>query len=287
MKPHSLSKTFFASAIVFVLGILGSQATLSGEIALAYDDYGAVLRSQVNERGMVNYRGLKANSERLQAFVQSLAQVDEQVYQKWDDPEKIAFWINAYNALTLVAIIDHYPIKAPLLSSSRFVYPANSTRQIPGVWDNLRFAVMGRRMTLDEIEHQVLRKQFNEPRIHMALVCAALGCPPLRNEPYVGVNLTQQLNDQTRHFLGNPEKFRIDRGKRTVYLSPIFKWFGVDFVKTYGTDKKFQRFGREERAALNFVASYLNTKDQEYLLQGGYTIAYLSYDWSLNEQAPR
>jgi hypothetical protein len=139
-------------------------------------------------------------------------------------------------------------------------------------------------MTLDEIEHNVLRKEFNEPRIHMALVCAAMGCPPLRTEPYEGAKLDQQLNDQARVFLANPKKFRLDRGQGKVYLSSIFRWFGGDFVKNYGTDKAFPGFSPEERAVLNFLSQYLPAGDRDYLLKGKYTIAYLDYDWSLNEQ---
>lgn len=247
-----------------------------------YADYAEVLNEYVNNTGMVNYRELKAKPERLNSFLAALADLPPATYQKWNDQEKIAFWINAYNALTLKAIIDHYPIRASFFKG--FLHPRNSIRHIPGVWDTLRFPVMGKRMTLDEIEHGVLRKEFNEPRIHLALVCAARGCPPLRTEPYEGAKLDQQLNDQTRVFLANPKKFRIDRGQGKVYLSPIFKWFGGDFVKTYGTDKAFQGFSPDERAVLNFVSQYLAASDRDYLLQGQYTIAYLDYDWSLNEQ---
>jgi hypothetical protein len=246
-----------------------------------YQYYGAVLTTYVNQQGMVNYRELKAKPDRLNSFLARLADLPPVTYQKWDKQKKIALWINAYNGLTLKAIIDHYPIRASFFK--RFLYPRNSIRQIPGVWDNLRFPVMGKRMTLDEMEHNVLRKEFNEPRIHMALVCAAMGCPPLRTAPYEGDKLDRQLNDQTRIFLANPKKFRIDRGKGKVYLSPILKWFGGDFVKTYGTNKSFPGFSQEERAVLNFVSQYLPASNRDYLLQGKYTLVYLDYDWSLNE----
>ncbi len=247
-----------------------------------YEDYAAVLATHVNQPGLVNYRGLKANPQRLHAFLAALADLSPETYKNGGEPEKIALWLNAYNALTLKAIIDHFPIRASLFKS--LVYPRNSIRQIPGVWDGLRFPVMGKQMTLDEIEHGVLRKEFNEPRIHLALVCAALGCPPLRTEPYEGAKLDRQLDDQARVFLANPKKFRIDRGQGTVYLSPIFKWFGGDFVKTFGTDQAFKAFSPEERAVLNFITPHLAAADRDYLLQGKYAISYLDYDWSLNEQ---
>ena len=141
----------------------------------------------------------------------------------------IAFWINAYNSLTLVAIIDHYPIKPTVVRS--LVVPQNSILQIPGVWTKLKFPMMGGEVTLDSIEHENLRPNFNEPRIHMALVCAAMGCPRLLNRPYDAHELDSQLDNQTMIFLSNPKKFRIDKESNSVYLSSIFKWFGEDFVR--------------------------------------------------------
>ena len=269
---------------IFLWGtIIGS--ILCGSVQAANhlnDDFAAVLKTYVNQNGMVDYRSLNSNPGRLVSFVAALDMLAPDVYRKWSAKEKIAFWINAYNALTLKAIIDHYPISAGFFKT--LAYPRNSIRQIPGVWDGLRFRVMGREMTLDEIEHATLRKEFNEPRIHLALVCAAMGCPPLRNEPYVGDKLDQQLDDQTRHFLANTRKFGINRSQAKVYLSPIFKWFGGDFVKTYGTDREFAKFSPDERAVLNFFVKFVNEKDREYLLRGSYAIFYLDYDWSLNEQ---
>lgn len=248
----------------------------------AFDSYGAALRRYVNERGLVNYRGLKAGSANLDAFSASLATISPAQFDSWSEPRKIAFWLNAYNALTLEAIIRNYPIRSSFLRST--IYPKNSIRQIPGVWDKLRFSVAGREMTLDEIEHATLRAKFNEPRIHVALVCAALSCPPLRTEPYAGEHLDHQLDDQARTFLASPHGLRIERKAGKVYLSSIFKWFGQDFVKTYGTRKQFSRKSDIERAILNFVSRYVSDADRDFLLSGEYQIEYLDYDWTLNEQ---
>ncbi len=245
-------------------------------------DYGEVLGTYVNDKGMVNYKELKVQPRKLDTFIHSLAETDRKDYAKWTDKAKIAFRINAYNALTLKAVIDNYPIKSSFFRALRF--PKNSIRQIPGVWDELKFTVMDKPITLDGIEHDILRKRFNEPRIHMALVCAAMGCPPLRKEPYTAESLDAQLDDQTIRFLGNSRKFRIDREQRTVYLSSIFKWFGDDFVKTYGTDEKFSGYSDSERAVLNFLNGFLKPNDKAFLEKGGYSIDYLDYDWSLNEQ---
>ncbi len=245
-------------------------------------DYATVLKTHVNERGMVDYRALKAEPGRLNAFVRDLGRLDRRTYEGWTDEQKVAFWLNAYNGLTLKVIVDHYPIQPTF--PARLYHPHNSIRQIKGVWDEIEFTVMGRGVTLEGIEHETLREDFDEPRIHAALVCAAMGCPPLRREPYAGERLDEQLDGQMRAMLSHPEKFRIDRSKDRVYISPIFKWFGEDFVGRYGTDTEFRGFGEEERAVLNGISDYVSEAERRYLLSADYKLRYLDYDWSLNEQ---
>lgn len=253
--------------------------------AFSYQPYSTALAHYVDERGLVDYRGLKADSGGLDAFAASVSNVKSELHDSWSGREKTAFWINAYNALTLEAIIHNYPIEPSLIRS--VVYPKNSIRQISGVWDKLRFAVLGRQMTLDEIEHGTLRAKFNEPRIHVALVCAAMSCPPLRNEPYLAEKLDQQLEDQARTFLRSPWGLRIERSESKVHLSSIFKWFGEDFIKPYGTSDGPAGKSNAQRAVLNFASRYVDESDREFLLRGTYKIEYLSYDWSLNEKTGR
>lgn len=246
----------------------------------SYDTYARTHTAHVNVQGLVNYQGLKAARAGLDTFAGSLANAQP---DKWESREKIAFWINAYNALTLEAIVQNYPIRSSLFRSA--LYPKNSIRQIPGVWDKLRFVVAGEELTLDDIEHRILRTQFHEPRIHMALVCAAMSCPPLWHEPYTGEKLEQQLDDQARVFLSSPYGFRADRAQGKVYLSSIFKWFAQDFVKKYGTSELFAGKSETERAVLNFVSQYVSASDREFLMNGRYGIEYLDYDWTLNEKS--
>jgi len=271
-----------AAVVVFGAILLAAEASWATGRAFDYEGFSATLGKNVDDNGMVGYKTLKADRKALDKFAAAVGALPPEVYNGWTEAEKIAFWINAYNGLTLKAIIDHYPIEPSFIASLRF--PKNSIRQIPGVWDKLKFRVMGGEMTLDEIEHSRLRRDFNEPRIHVALVCAAMGCPPLRDEPFTGEKLDGQLDDQTTRFLSDPEKFRIDRSKGRVYLSPIFKWFGGDFAKSYGTDAKFAGHGESERAVLSFIGAYLSESDAEYLSKGDYDIEYLDYDWSLNER---
>ena len=276
----------FALVIIFLFagGALGSCYAEDSPQHFGYEDYALVLETYVDDNDMVNYKGLKSNRGQLDAFAERLDKLQPEVYDAWDDEHKIAFWINAYNGFTLKAIIEHYPIKSSFFRARR--YPKNSIRQIKGVWDKLEFSVMGRKRTLDEIEHEILRKKFTEPRIHMALVCAAMGCPPLRNEPYTGTRLSEQLDDQTRRFLKDPLKFRLDRKKERVYISSIFKWFGKDFISAYGANDKLKEYSETKRAVLSFMIRYLDKETQEYIAAQELSVKHLDYDWSLNEQQP-
>ena len=258
-----------------------ADASGAGEGPFTFERYATVLAATVDANGMVNYSALKANSGDLDAFGAMLGALDANVYAAWPEKQQIAFWINAYNALTLKAIISHYPI-----SGSSPLYPKSSIRQILGghAWDKLEFIVMGEKRTLNEIEHTVLRKQFSEPRIHVALVCAAISCPPLRNEPFVAERLDEQLDDQGRRFAASTKGLRIDRSAKRVYLSAIFKWFGDDFIAVYGAEDKFTGKTAAQRAVLNYISAYVGDDDRTYLETGHYTVKYLDYDWTLNEQ---
>ncbi|MDY7013471.1 MAG: DUF547 domain-containing protein, partial [Cyanobacteriota bacterium] len=235
----------------------------------SYEDYATVLSTYVDDQGKVDYAQLKENRTVLDRFNQSLGRVTQEAYESWTEQEKIAFLVNAYNSLTLQAIIENYPTE--------------SIRNIPGVWKFLKFQVLGKPMTLDEIEHQVLRKEFNEPRIHMALVCAAMSCPRLLQEPYLGETLDSQLDKNTRVFLDDERNFKIEPEEGKVSVSSIFDWFGQDFEPTYGTEDKFTSFGSKERAVLNFVSNYLE-EEQVAKIEQAENFGYLDYDWSLNRQ---
>jgi Protein of unknown function, DUF547 len=234
-------------------------------------NYAAVLSRYVNDDGLVNYTALQSDRQQLDTFNTAIGTVTPATYKSWNDQQKIAFLMNAYNALTLQSIIDQKPLKA-------------SIKDISGVWNGRRFQVAGESRTLDNIEHDILRKKFAEPRLHVALVCAALSCPYLRNEPYDGDRLDEQLNDQVRRFLASPTKgFRIDRVNNRVYLSSILKWYGDDWKAGFAIERGFAGSAKE-KAVLNFISQYVSREDQEYLEKGGYEIRYLDYDWGLNGQ---
>ena len=272
---------FIFTLLSFYCGCFASVGD-ANQIKFSYEDYAVVLERFVNDAGMVNYGELKAQPKELDNFLLAMARLEPNDYDRWSEKEKITFWLNVYNACTLKAIIDNYPIKSSFFKSLH--YPQNSIRQIDGVWNRITFEIMNKDYTLEHIEHKILRREFNEPRIHTALVCAAMGCPPLRNEPYIGQKLDFQLDDQSRKFLSDPAKLKFDAEKRVLYLSPIFKWFAGDFVKSYSKQKSPARDGNKT-AVLDFVSKYL---PKEHLFfrpsKKVMRIKYLDYDWSLNEQ---
>lgn len=264
-------------------GARNNSPTEAPPSPFSYDPYDALLKNYVDEKGLVDYEALKANRGTLDKFIASLGPISPGVFKTWSESARLAFWINAYNAITLRHIIDHYPIeKGGLLAGMR--YPKNSIRQIRGVWDKLTTNIAGLERTLEAIEHDILRKEFPEPRIHLAIVCASIGCPPLRDEAYTGAKLEGQLADQATNFLASPRQFRIDRQRNVVNLSSIFDWFGEDFIERHGTKEAFSGHGKTERAVLNFITHYVSENDARYLTESKYAIDYLDYDWSLNEQ---
>ena len=236
----------------------------------SYEDYDNVLKTYVSDRGLVNYSALQTNRQQLDQFNQSLGQVAPETYAGWSEEQQIAFLINAYNAFTLQSIIDRQPLP-------------ESIKDISGVWNRRKFVLAGEEKTLDNIEHDILRKNFNEPRIHVALVCAAISCPPLLNEPYLPNKLDTQLSDRTVKFVNSPHGFELNREDKTVYLSSIFKWYGRDFEETHGIEDKFEG-NDKQRAVLNYLYPRLDSASQMFLIQEDYKIKYLNYDWSLNKQ---
>ena len=234
------------------------------------DAYARVLRNRVNESGLVDYTGLQRQPADLQQVLDVIGSTPLEHYEGWDEQGKIAFLINAYNAITLKSIIDQKPLKA-------------SIRDIFGVWKLRRHPVMGQSLTLDEIEHKILRRQFNEPRIHASLVCAAVSCPPLRREPYTAEQLDGQLDDQVRRWLASPAGLQIDRGRGTVKISAIFQWFAPDWKRSE-TDLVTIPNHSKTSPELNFIGRYVNPEDRAYIMAGDYKLSYLDYDWSLNRQ---
>ena len=234
--------------------------------------YNAVLRSVVDGQGLVDYAALQRDPAQLDRYIKALGALAPERFASWPEAEQIALLINAYNAFTLRAIIDNDPIRP-------------SIRDIPGVWKFRRHQLMGRGLTLDAIEHEILRREYNEPRIHAALVCAALSCPPLRQEAFTGAALERQLEDQTTRWLASPVGLAIDRAAGTVRISQIFKWFAEDWPRADPQAEPVPGHAQQS-AVLRFIARYRPAAERDLILGGDYRFAYLPYDWDLNRQSP-
>jgi hypothetical protein len=241
--------------------------------------YSSKLYEFTDAEGLVDYAGLKADRSHLDGFCAAIAGFDSTMISSMPEADRIAFWINAYNAFTLKLVIDNYPIQ-PSTGKSKF--PANSIRQIPGAWEHKKFRALGRDVTLDEIEHKILRVEFKEPRIHMALVNASMSAPKLRRNKSGEEELDTQLDDQAREFLSDLRKFHIDREASEVWASPLFEWFVDDFLP--GATKSYPRDVAQQKAIAAFASRYLSPDDAAYLQAGNYTVKYFEWDWTLNEQ---
>jgi hypothetical protein len=252
-----MKKLIFFISTLTILVISGTgQPKGNSDHAPSNQLYTKILQKYVNSSGLVNYKGLKNDKAEFEQYLKLLS--DTPPSDKWNNNEKKAYWINAYNAFTLKLIVDNYPVKS--------IKDIGPSIQIPFVntpWQKEFFKIGGQDMKLDRIEHDILRKQFNDPRIHFTLVCASRSCPKLRNEAYEAARLDEQLNDQGRAFLADRSKNIITPDK--LQLSKIFSWFKGDFTKNGSLIDFLNRFS----------AAKIN-KDAD--------IDHLSYNWNLNEQ---
>jgi hypothetical protein len=252
---------------ILVIPALSVQTVAAGASAVDKEPYARVLERFVTSEGGVRYAALKADQADLDRALAGFAAITPPQLEALPEADRIAFWINAYNAITLKTIVANYPIQAAGVSALR--YPSSSIRQISDAWSNRDWTVLGQKMSLDDIEHETLRKKYDEPRVHMALVCAAKGCPPLRTEPFRGDRLDGQLDDQSRRYLASPAGLRVEPGGRKVAVSSIFKWFADDFEPVGGVRFFVSRYAPQTARAA------LEAKDTK--------LAFFDYDWSLNE----
>jgi hypothetical protein len=239
-----------------------------------YQAYARLLSEHV-EGTLVDYSALKADRAALDRIVGSFDAAAARDEPRWTRDERMAYWINAYNAFTLRAIVDNYPIRSGWFT----LQPRNSIRQIDEVWTARRWLAAGRTVSLDDIEHEILRPTFKDARIHFAVNCASIGCPPLAEEPYRAVSLDAQLDAAARRYLTSPQGLRIDG--RTLRVSSIFKWYGDDFIETFAPLAS-SGGDAQTRAILGTIIRY-GPPEAAALARGDSRIAFLDYDWSLND----
>ena len=252
--------------LLAVLAVLLNCATSSAAEGLvpSHSRFDGLLKKYV-KNARVDYAAIKAHPEELDGYLDDLAKIPAAAFGKLPESDRLACLLNLYNAATLKLITDHYP-----LTSIR------SIGVLPGAaWRDLRVRFGGQIMTLEHLENKIIRAEYREPRIHFALVCAAIGCPPLRSEAYVGTRLNRQLDDQARQFLGESAKNRFDAGTHTLHLSPIFKWYEADFTGTAGS-------------LAGYVKSYLPAAQRDALgASQKVVVKFTKYDWALNDSPRR
>jgi hypothetical protein len=232
--------------------------------------YDKLLDDNVRD-GVVYYHALQVDRARLDRYLVALSgpSLASQL-PSWDKPQQIAFWINAYNALSLQTAINHYP---------------RTMRQIPGAFDGIKHLVAGRNVTLDEIENTILAG-YNDPRIFLVLGRSAMSSGRLRSEAFRGPHLEAQLAESTEQFAKDPKYVHIDQLAGTLSVSPILSWREQAFVDAY-KDKAMDLPGRTpiELAVVGLIQPYLLPIEREYLRKNTWKLAYLAFDWKLNDRA--
>jgi len=242
---------------------LTASASEAQNAAADHSSFDALLRANVLN-GLVDYDAFKRSPD-FAVYLENMAKVNP---VELSDSERLAFWINIYNAWTIQLINDKGERR-----SIRNINKSLGLLKLKGPWSEPFVRVRGKRISLDDVEHRIIRKEWQEPRIHFALVCAAIGCPPLRAEAYTGNRLEAQLEDQGVLFLRrSPSKNRVDIANRTVHASMIFTYYKADFG---GSDERIGRF---------IARWYPDGEEKQLLNSGSFKLSKTDYDWSLNSQ---
>lgn len=232
--------------------ILFCISTLIFSQEFDHSTFGALLKKYVDKNGMINYKGFKSDLN-FDQYITSLSKANPENFSR---EEKLAFYINAYNAFVIKNVTDLYPISSPM--------------KVDKFFDKYNFNVAGEEMSLNQIEYDIVLKI--EPVLsHFGLVCAAKSCPRLLQKAYSKENVYKLLKSNGKDFLNNPDKNKLDKKNKTLYLSEIFDWFRDYFVKRYGSLKET-------------VIDFINNSDAKFLEENEINIKFKKYDWTLNEQ---
>lgn len=240
--------------LLFSLVCLSITWFVSAQKAPSHQQWDKLLKKHVNTSGLVNYKGFIKDKAELDAYLKTLS--DNPPQSSWSQDDQKAFWINVYNAFTVSLIVQKYPVKS-IKDIAGKIYKINTP------WD-IQFIKIGTKTyDLNNVEHGILRKKYNDPRIHFALVCASISCPKLQRDAYTGVSVNTQLENAGKEFLNDRSKNNIATDKAS--LSKYFSWYAGDF-KQNGTMR-------------DFINKYSVTK-----MNANTRISYLDYNWGLNEQ---
>jgi len=244
-----------------------------------------ILKNFVDDKGMVKYQELRKKRVEFNLLLEEFKNLDPDEYKSWPLDDKKAFWINIYNLQKIKVVADNYPIQ-----SSRFLrvlWGINDLRHIESDISEHKFLVMDEEFTFQKIVNRFFKQEFDDARLFIALSDACLSSPPLRDEPYYGDRIEEQLEDQAEKFLSSPLAFKIEKNKKRLYLSAIFEpgRFGKEFQAKYSIDRKFKDHPPAVRAVLNFISQYISDQDVSFLEVGNYSVSYMTYDWTINDSS--
>jgi hypothetical protein len=264
---HGLLLTLLGAALI--IGMTATDA--SGQSKITYAEYDRLLRAYVNARGLVNYAGLKRELPALKSFVDQLAAVSPDTHPQLfpNDGERRRYYLTAYNAWVLYFAAAAYPSKSELWN-------------FLGLFRDHDITLGGRKSSLETLEHQILRKRFQDPRIHFYINCAALSCPPLQPGAIPEGGTEEALEQAARRFINDTSQVRYDAAGKKLQLSRIFKWFADDFLN-HLRDKR----GHQKPHIAQYILLYLDGPARAALAQTPLTevrVSYFGYDKSLNEQ---
>lgn len=260
------------SIFVFLFSVTASFQQPPSTAEPLHRPYDQLLDSYVRD-GLVYYRAVRADRARLDRYVAALGTVTPATYQGWSREQKLAFWINAYNAFVLQGGASAYPPRG------------GSLRNIPGFFDKRPHRAAGRSVTLDQIENKIL-PEFRDPRVYFALGRGANGSGRLKSEAYTAAKLEEQLRGQTAEFLQQQIHVKLDQLAGELAISPIVSWHESEFVAAYGGTELGSRFGNRsqlERAVIALINPVLLPSERAWLEKTNFKVTYQEFDWTLNE----
>ena len=270
-------RTFFLAVLAVGTFLFNPRLQDEKSADALHRPFDQILDIQVRD-GLVYYRALRSERGKLDRYAASL-DVPAKVYEEWPQEQKIAFWLNAYNAFVLQTVLDRYPINGKAAG-----YPSSSIRQIPGAFERQPHRAAGRTVTLDDIEKTIL-PAFKEPRVYLALGRGAVGSGRLRSEAYTGARLSAQLDAMQSEFVTQRRMLTIDRSAKTMTVTPILSWHDAEFISAYdkGASATFAERSPIERAIVAFITPHLLPLEREFVTQNEFRVTYHAFDWRLND----